>query len=157
MRHAVKLRKRQAFVYAAVARFHRAAVALHRDDFRQTVELACLSTDDDGEALNIVRREARWLVGTGRPEYAMGEIYGIESPFGKRHDDDEREISPELWRIIDSLPDIQREAIVRVYLDDVPRAYVAAELGMTGTELHKTIRRGIEAIRRACKRQGIST
>lgn len=150
-----KLRNRKAFVHYVVARYHRAAATLHRDDFNQTVELACLMTDDDREAINIVRREACWLVGACRPEYAMDEIYGIKSPFGRRRDDG-HEITPELWRIIDSLPDVQREAIVRVYLDDVPRAYVASELGMTGTKLHKTIRCGIEAIRRACKRQGIS-
>ena len=152
----IQARKRQAFVYSAVASYHRAAATLHREDFNQTVELACLMTEDDREAINIVRREACWLVGACRPEYAMDEIYGIESPFERRRDDDGRKITPELWRIIDSLPAVQREAIVRVYIDDVPRAYVASELGMTGTKLHKTIRCGIEAIRRACKRQGIS-
>lgn len=151
-------KNRQRYIFSAISRYQKLKVKRFHEDISQTVELACLMTEDDHEAINIVRRELQWLTGERLPlSIPIVDHYIAYESFieDEEVDSDYQKNLERLWAILENINPVYREVILKVFIEDTPREYVADEMSMTGTEFGTVLRTAIGRVRVLCKKNGI--
>ena len=149
-----QIHNRIAWVISAVQRYHRKAAALHGEDLGQIAALACLMYSDDNDARKAARRMFENMVDERRPVFVSLGEFDVPDP-GRREMPD-LPIMARLWPLLDRLASHHREAVVRVFLDDVPRDYVAEELGLTNLQLGVILRTATGQLRKLCLTEGLT-
>lgn len=149
-----QVENRIAWVISAVRRYHRKAAAMHGEDLGQIAAMACLMHSDDDAARRAARRMFENMIDERRPILVSLGEFDVPDPV--RHEPPDLPVMARLWPLLDRLASHHREAVVRVFLDDVPRDYVAEEMGLTPLKLGVILRTATGQLRKFCRIEGLT-
>lgn len=152
----MNVENRVGWVISMIHRFFGKSAARNRDDVAQIAALACLLYANDVQSCRAAKRMYARFAGFRRPVVLQLDPNQPDEPQPIEATERDKAIMARLWPILDRLASNHREAIVRVFLDDCPRQYVADEMGLTGTQLGQVLRSALKRIRVLCEAEGIT-
>ena len=152
----MSIESRSRWVASTVHRRFGKLAGKNYDDVTQIAALACLLYPDNIESAKAARRMFARLVGFRQPLAIQLDADIPHEPRPIEATVRDQAFMARLWPILDRLASNHREAVVRVFLDDCPRQYVAEEMGLSGTQLGQVLRSALKRIRVLCEVEGIA-